>query len=100
MRRSRSSLWAERHSNPDYGVPLGAPAICQEKARNDDAVRSIAGSTVEKDWTKSLYTALLWNCAKTSTPSVGQAIMPDRVPLAAIEFGPSTAAPDNTGDEP
>jgi hypothetical protein len=30
-----------------YGVPLGAPAICHEKARNDDAVRSIAGSTVE-----------------------------------------------------
>ena len=30
-----------------YGVPLGPPAICHEKARNDDAVRSIAGSTVE-----------------------------------------------------
>jgi hypothetical protein len=32
---------------PNYGVPEGAPAICHEKARNEDAVRSIAGSTVE-----------------------------------------------------
>src|SRR6478736_2419684 len=39
-----------------YGVPAGAPAICHENARNDDAVRSMAGSTVEYDWTKSLYT--------------------------------------------
>ena len=30
-----------------YGVPDGAPAICHENARNDEAVRSIAGSTVE-----------------------------------------------------
>jgi len=30
-----------------YGVPDGAPAICHENAKNDEAVRSIAGSTVE-----------------------------------------------------
>ena len=31
----------------NYGVPEGAPAICHENARNEDAVKSIAGSTVE-----------------------------------------------------
>jgi hypothetical protein len=31
----------------DYGVPEGAPAICHENAKKDDAVKSIAGSTVE-----------------------------------------------------
>ncbi len=30
-----------------YGVPDGVPAISHENPRNDDAVRSIAGSTVE-----------------------------------------------------
>ena len=30
-----------------HGVPDGAPAICHENARNEEAVRSIAGSTVE-----------------------------------------------------
>ena len=30
-----------------YGVPDGPPAICQANASGDDAVRSIAGSTVE-----------------------------------------------------
>ena len=30
-----------------YGVPDGAPAICQANASGDEAVRSIAGSTVE-----------------------------------------------------
>src|SRR5438270_2195969 len=34
-----------------YGVPDGAPAICHEKAKNDDAVKSMAGSTVEYDCT-------------------------------------------------
>ena len=29
-----------------YGVPEGAPAICQAKASGEAAVRSIAGSTV------------------------------------------------------
>jgi hypothetical protein len=29
------------------GVPEGAPAICHENARKEDAVKSIAGSTVE-----------------------------------------------------
>ena len=37
-----------------YGVPEGAPAICQENARNEDAVKSMAGSTVEYDCTLSL----------------------------------------------
>jgi hypothetical protein len=36
-----------------YGVPDGAPAISHENPRNDDAVRSIAGSTVEYDCTLS-----------------------------------------------
>jgi hypothetical protein len=46
-----------------YGVPEGAPAICQENARKEDAVKSIAGSTVGNDCTKSLKTALrLLNC--------------------------------------
>lgn len=36
-----------RNDRPNYGVPEGAPAICHEKARNEDAVRSMAGSTVE-----------------------------------------------------
>jgi hypothetical protein len=31
----------------DYGVPEGAPAICHENAKKDDAVKSIAGSAVE-----------------------------------------------------
>ena len=30
-----------------YGVPDGAPANCHANASGDDAVRSIAGSTVE-----------------------------------------------------
>ena len=30
-----------------YGVPDGAPAICQENAMNEEAVKSMAGSTVE-----------------------------------------------------
>src|SRR5437660_7012260 len=37
-----------------YGVPAGDPAICHENAKNEDAVRSMAGSTVEYDCTKSL----------------------------------------------
>lgn len=82
---------------PLYGVPAGAPAICHEKARNEDAVRSMAGSTVEYDCTKSLYTALPLNCANTSTPFGGHATMPERVPFAETEFGPSTAAPDKNG---
>jgi hypothetical protein len=46
------------------GVPDGAPAITHESARNEDAVRSMAGSTVEKDCTLSLYTAPFpLNCA-------------------------------------
>src|SRR4051794_17355830 len=48
----------KKKSNSGYGVPEGIPAICHENARNDDAVKSIAGSTVEYDCTKSLYTAL------------------------------------------
>ena len=32
-----------------YGTPAGAPAMVQAKASGEDAVRSIAGSTVEKD---------------------------------------------------
>ena len=36
-----------------YGVPEGAPAICQENARNEEAVKSMAGSTVEYDCTLS-----------------------------------------------
>jgi hypothetical protein len=35
------------------GVPEGPRAITHENARNEEAVRSIAGSTVEKDWTLS-----------------------------------------------
>jgi molybdopterin converting factor small subunit len=31
----------------NYGVPAGLPAMVQENARKDDAVRSMAGSTVE-----------------------------------------------------
>jgi predicted component of type VI protein secretion system len=31
----------------NYGVPEGAPAICHENAKKEDAVKSIAGSTVE-----------------------------------------------------
>lgn len=31
----------------DYGVPDGAPAITHENARNEEAVKSMAGSTVE-----------------------------------------------------
>src|SRR5437660_10631811 len=77
-----------------YGVPDGAPAICQAKASGEDAVKSMAGSTVEYDCTKSLYTALPLNCAKTSTPLGGHATIPASVPLAAMEFGPSTAAPE------
>ena len=34
-------------SDACYGVPEGAPATCQAKARNDEADKSIAGSTVE-----------------------------------------------------
>jgi len=30
-----------------YGVPEGAPAICHANAKGEDAVKSIAGSTVE-----------------------------------------------------
>jgi hypothetical protein len=30
-----------------YGVPEGAPAICHANASGDEAVKSIAGSTVE-----------------------------------------------------
>ena len=30
-----------------HGVPDGDPAICQANAKGDEAVRSIAGSTVE-----------------------------------------------------
>src|SRR5712691_644837 len=80
-----------------YGVPDGAPAICQAKASGEDAVKSMAGSTVEYDCTKSLYTALPLNCAKTSTPLGGHATIPESVPLAAMEFGPSTAAPERNG---
>ena len=57
----------------------------------------MAGSTVEKDCTKSLYTALPLNCEKTSMPLGGQATIPVKVPFAAIEFGPSTAAPERNG---
>src|SRR5437762_12535802 len=57
----------------------------------------MAGSTVEYDCTKSLYTALPLNCAKTSTPLGGHATIPESVPLAAMEFGPSTAAPERNG---
>jgi len=31
----------------NYGVPDGDPATCHAKPRNDDAVKSMAGSTVE-----------------------------------------------------
>jgi hypothetical protein len=59
-RREKSGAAAFLHS---YGVPVGAPAICHANARKDDAVRSIAGSTVGNDCTKSLNTALvLLNC--------------------------------------
>ena len=37
----------------NYGVPDGDPATCHAKPRNDEAVKSIAGSTVEKDCTLS-----------------------------------------------
>ena len=40
------------------GIPDGTPAICQANARNEEAVKSMAGSTVEKDTTLSLYTAV------------------------------------------
>jgi hypothetical protein len=43
----------KKKSNSGYGVPEGIPAICHENARNDDAVKSIAGSTVEYDSTKT-----------------------------------------------
>jgi hypothetical protein len=36
-----------RFAKRDYGVPDGAPAMSHENARNEDEVRSIAGSTVE-----------------------------------------------------
>src|SRR5438128_11538877 len=89
---------ADRHAlSKLYGVPDGAPAICQAKASGEDAVKSMAGSTVEYDCTKSLYTALPLNCAKTSTPLGGHATIPASVPLAAMEFGPSTAAPEGKG---
>jgi len=68
--------------------------MVQENARNEEAVRSIAGSTVEYDCTLSLKTAPFpLNCANPSTPFAGQANIPLRAPLVAIEFGPSTAAP-------
>jgi hypothetical protein len=37
----------ERSRQGLYGVPDGAPAISHENPRNEDAVRSMAGSTVE-----------------------------------------------------
>ena len=36
-----------------YGVPEGVPATCQANPKNDDAVKSMAGSTVEYDCTLS-----------------------------------------------
>lgn len=75
-----------------YGVPVGAPAICQENARKDEAVRSIAGSTVEYDCTKSLYTALPLNCAKT-TPLGGHETMLVKVPLGASRSDPQLLFP-------
>jgi len=44
-RRKRADLGSKQGCS--YGVPEGAPAICQENARNEEAVKSIAGSTVE-----------------------------------------------------
>ena len=44
-RRKRADF--ESKPGYSYGVPDGAPAICQENARNEEAVKSIAGSTVE-----------------------------------------------------
>src|SRR6476646_9522956 len=83
------------------GVPDGAPAIFHEKARNELAVKSIAGSTVEKDCTLSLYTARLpLNWANSSTPFGGQVIIPLTCPLVATAFGPSTTAPLSTGGAP
>src|SRR5690349_15854932 len=70
---SRQDAGTTRH----YGVPDGAPAICQAKASGEDAVKSMAGSTVEYDCTKSLYTALPLNCANTSTPLGGHATIPE-----------------------
>ncbi len=82
-------------------MPDGAPAIVQENASNDDAVKSIAGSTVENDCTLSWYTALFpLNCANTSTPFAGHARIPVSEPLVEIELGPSTAAPFSTGVVP
>ena len=79
----------------------GVPLICHANASGDDAVRSIAGSTVEKDWTSSSYTAVLpLNGANVSTPSGGQARIPVNEPVAANPFGPSTAAPARIGCEP
>src|SRR5258708_28180667 len=87
-----------RSTQARYGVPEGAPAISHENPRNDDAVRSMAGSTVEKDWTLSLKTARFpLKRAKVSTPLGGQATIPVRVPVAADEFGPSTTAPTING---
>lgn len=47
IRPCGSKIRAYVSRGDSYGVPDGAPATCQEKARNEDAVRSIAGSTVE-----------------------------------------------------
>jgi hypothetical protein len=62
--------------------------MAQENARNEEAVRSAAGSTVEKNCTLSRYTARLpLNWANTSTLFAGQVTIPLTTPLAAKEFG-------------
>src|SRR5262245_17943088 len=79
----------------------GGPWIWQPNASGEDAVRSIAGCTVENDSALSRYLAVLpLNCAKTSLPSGGQARIPVSEPLKSVPFGPSTAAPARTGGDP
>jgi len=75
-----------------YGVPDGAPATCHEKATGEDALRSVAGSTVAHDCTLSWYTALLLNWTKTSTPFGGQVTMPLQDTFWGARFGMLTDA--------
>src|SRR2546422_5647796 len=67
---------------PPPGAGGGVPLTCHANAGGDDAVRSIAGSTVEKDWTSSSYTAVLpLNGANVSMPVSGHARIPVSEPV-------------------
>src|SRR3954451_13218262 len=60
----------------------------------------MAGSTVDQDCTLSLNLAALLNLLNRSTWRTGQSRIPSTLPLEVTPFGPSTAAPANTGGAP